>query len=313
MNAPAQNVKPQYLKHHFDAQDAMDMIIGSVKAMGYDHHLESEIAMAMQGVKDSIQRWRRTLWDEEMAYEASLQPEPAPEPMVIIEESPVADELSFLDSTPAVVDNDGTANPQPPKVSTMSVLDTVTYYQDDKINGDARFVFKWHIKADADSCDIDTFIHGLLLSRKADSNGKSKSFTRAELLDLCVARGFTCIPKKSDGSLHKGNATKHIGAIVTRLKGQNSYDQKTLEKMNKNTPTAASYPEEFLEDDLGTDFHDCGAGDDLDALCADYCDDDLEDEEVEAAPAQDNDEVIDQEPRRQAPTINDAMARLGLK
>jgi hypothetical protein len=317
MNTPVKtNAYPAYCSHLKNAQDAIDMLLQAVEAMEYDYQLPNEMAMALQGVKDSNQRWRRILWDEEIAIDGLNTVED-----VIEEEAPkvsevIADTLSFLDSTEGSVDNTSTNTST--EDNNMSVLDTLTFYRDDKINGDARDIFKWIIQADPDTCDVDTFVHGMMLARVADANGKMKSLTRGELLDLCVARGFAGIPQKADGSLHKGNATKWVGGIVTRLKAQNSYDAKTVEKMTKHYPTAAFYPAEFIEDELGADFHIADQADGLDTLCADYCnddsdlddDDDLEDT-VDAE--EEEEQELPAEPRRQAPSINDAMARLGLK
>lgn len=198
----------------------------------------------------------------------------------------------------------------------MSVLDTLTFYKDDKVNGDARDIFQWILQADPDTCDVDTFVHGMMLCRVADASGKVKALTRGELLDLCITRGFAGIPQKADGTIHKSNATKWLGGIVTNLKAKNSYDAKTLEKMTKQYPTAAFYPAEFIEDELGSDFHIAEQTDGLDALCDDYCSDDSdldEDADDTIDPPAVEDDVLPAEPRRQAPSINDAMARLGLK
>ena len=165
----------------------------------------------------------------------------------------------------------------------MSLFNGYKWWSDEHHNGRAEDLFKYVLEADPNTCDIETFIKGLLYSRVERDTGKDGSLRQDELLALVQARGFSEIPAA------KGKGKAALKPIVDRVKTTGDFSKKALKDITKSGfPTYAFYREEFLEKCVYTfDVPDL-EGDDLDSICEGIDPDSLEiksDYEAQAEPA----------------------------
>lgn len=143
-----------------------------------------------------------------------------------------------------------------------TMLDNYTWYKDEKINGDARDIFTWILKADPRSCSPEEFVEGLLYAR-LDKAGKAASLTQRELVDLVLLRSFPGYPTTVKG------VTDKVRAISKQLKASKDFTKKGLEEMTKRGyPTASFYTQAHI-DALEAARAPCSLpGEDLDEICA---------------------------------------------
>lgn len=143
-----------------------------------------------------------------------------------------------------------------------TMLDNYTWYKDEKINGDARDIFTWIIKADPRTCSPEEFIEGLLYARLSKS-GKAASLTQRDLVDLVLLRSFPGYPTTIKG------ATDKVRAISKQLKASKDFTKKGLEDLTKRGyPTASFYTQGHI-DALEAARAPCSLpGDDLEEICA---------------------------------------------
>ena len=200
----------------------------------------------------------------------------------------------------------------------MSLFSGYKWWSDDDHNGNAADLFKYVLEADPNTCDIDTFIKGLLYARVERDNGKDGSLRQDELLDLCHARGFAEIPPQ------KGKGKAALKPIVDRVKATGDFSKKALKDITKSGfPTHAFYREDFLEKSVYTFEAPELDGDDLESICDGIDPDSLElksDYEAQAEPAPEA-EVVEEpkveepkvEPKKVVTTATQrALERLGL-
>jgi len=200
----------------------------------------------------------------------------------------------------------------------MSLFSGYKWWSDDDHNGNAADLFKYVLEADPNTCDIDTFIKGLLYARVERDNGKDGSLRQDELLALCHARGFSEIPPQ------KGKGKAALKPIIDRVKATGDFSKKALKDITKSGfPTHAFYREDFLEKSVYTFETPELQGDDLESICDGIDPDSLElksDYEAQAEPAPEaevvEDPVVEEpkvEPKKVVTTATQrAMERLGL-
>ena len=194
------------------------------------------------GIDAKGREWIYTPEPEEIEEERYTPPAETPEP-VIEEEASVP--------APSVV----------PSAIGGTMLDNYTWYKDEKINGDARDIFTWILKADPRTCSPEEFIEGLLYAR-LDKAGKAASLTQRELVDLVLLRSFPGYPTTVKG------VTDKVRAISKQLKTSKDFTKKGLEEMTKRGyPTASFYTQAHI-DALEAARAPCSlSGDDLDGIC----------------------------------------------
>jgi len=142
-----------------------------------------------------------------------------------------------------------------------TMLDNYTWYKDEKVNGDARDIFTWILKADPRSCSPEEFIEGLLYAR-LDKAGKATSLTQRDLVDLVLLRRFSGYPTTVKG------VTDKVRAISKQLKASKDFTKKGLEEMTKRGyPTASFYTQAHINA-LEAARAPCSlSGDSLDEIC----------------------------------------------
>jgi hypothetical protein len=199
----------------------------------------------------------------------------------------------------------------------MSLFSGYQWWSDDDHNGNAADIFKYVLEADPNTCDIDTFIKGLLYARVERDTGKDGSLRQDELLALCHARGFSEIPPA------KGKGKAALKPIVDRVKATGDFSKKALKDITKSGfPTHAFYREDFLEKSVYTFETPELVGDNLESICEGIDPDSLElksDYEAQAEPAPEEvveDPVVEEpkpEPKKVVTTATQrALERLGL-
>ena len=195
-----------------------------------------------------------------MPTQLELLPTQAPAPMPTQLELP---------STPAAEEEEEQETPASVPASSVvpssiggTMLDNYTWYKDEKINGDARDIFTWILKADPRTCSPEQFIEGLLYAR-LDKAGKAASLTQRELVDLVMLRSFPGYPSTIKG------VTDKVRAISKQLKASKDFTKKGLEEMTKRGyPTASFYTQAHITA-LEAARAPCSLpGDDLDEICA---------------------------------------------
>lgn len=232
------------------SQDELDTLLDAVT---YCSRIAGEVGNADR-------RERLDALYEQLSSPSDLEVVNAPQPSVEATECDTVDAPTNL-ATPEI---------------DMSIFSGFKWWSDEDHNGRVEDIFKFVLQVDPNTCDMETFIKGLLYAR-VERNGKDASLKMDEIMELCALRNFAGWPVTKHGVTVKTKAKAIIKPVIDQLKETHSFDKKTLKEITKSGyPTHAHYRQDFLDKCVyefeGPDLD----GDDLDAMC-----DNIEADQVE--------------------------------